>query len=73
MAKVTDFGMARLYDSLNCEARTHLTLTVCPGTDVFMPPEAVKVVPIYTERIDCFSFGVIIIQLLTRQFPKPGN
>ena len=72
-AKVTDFGMARLYNSLNCEARTHLTLTVCPGTDVFMPPEAVKEVPIYTERIDCFSFGVIIIQLLTRQFPKPGN
>ena len=27
----------------------------------------------YTEKIDCFSFGVIIVQTLTRQFPKPGD
>ena len=25
------------------------------------------------EKIDCFSFGVIIIQTLTRQFPNPRN
>ena len=72
-AKVTDFGMAKLYDSLNCEARTRLTLTMCPGTDVFMPPEAVKDDPVYTEKIDCFSFGVLIIQILTQKYPKPGN
>jgi hypothetical protein len=28
---------------------------------------------VYTEKIDCFSFGVIIVQTSTRQFPKPGN
>ena len=72
-AKVTDFGMAKLYDSLNSEARTRLTLTMCPGTDVYMPPEAVKEVPVYTEKIDCFSFGVLIVQILTRKYPKPGN
>ena len=38
-----------------------------------MPPEAVKENPVYNTKIDCFSFGVIIIQLLTRHFPKPGN
>jgi hypothetical protein len=38
-----------------------------------MPPEAVKDEPVYTEKIDCFSFGVIIVQTSTRQFPKPGN
>ena len=27
----------------------------------------------YTEKIDCFSFGVITVQVLTRQFPKPGD
>ena len=27
----------------------------------------------YTEKVDCFSFGVIVIQVLTRQFPNPGN
>ena len=70
-AKVTDFGMASLGDQ-NPRA-THLTFTMCPGTDVFMPPEAVRDKPVYTEKIDCFSFGVITLQILTRQFPKPGD
>ena len=38
-----------------------------------MPPEAVQDTPVYTEKIDCFSFGVITVQILTREFPKPGN
>ena len=71
LAKVTDFGMAKLGD-LNPQA-TRYTFTLCPGTDVYMPPEAVQDEPVYTEKIDCFSFGVIIVQILTRQFPKPGN
>ena len=70
-AKVTDFGMASLGDQ-NPRA-THLTFTMCPGTDVYMPPEAVQDKPMYTEKIDCFSFGVITLQILTRQFPKPGD
>ena len=70
-AKVTDFGMVRLGDQ-NPQA-AHLTFTMCPGTDAYMPPEAVKDKPVYTEKIDCFSFGVIIVQTITRQFPKPGD
>ena len=70
-AKVTDFGMARLGNQ-NPQA-TPLTFTMCPGTDVCMPPEAVQDEPVYTEKIDCFSFGVVTVQILTRQFPKPGN
>ena len=70
-AKVTDFGMAKLGD-LNPQA-TRYTFTMCPGTDVYMPPEAVQDEPVYTEKIDCFSFGVIVVQTLTRQLPKPGN
>ena len=68
-AKVTDFGMARLGDQ-NPRA-TQLTFTMCPDTNVYMPPEAVKDKPVYTEKIDCFSFGVITVQIITRQFPKP--
>jgi serine/threonine protein kinase len=71
LVKVTDFGMARLGD-LNPQV-TRFTNTMCPGTDVYMPPEAVQEKPVYTEKIDCFSFGVVIIQTLTRQFPKPGD
>ena len=71
IAKLTDFGMARLGD-LNFHA-TRITNTMCPGTDVYMPPEAIQDKPVYTEKIDCFSFGVIIVQTLTREFPKPGD
>jgi hypothetical protein len=70
-AKLTDFGMARLGD-LNPQA-TRFTNTMCPGTDVYMPPEAVQDKPVYTEKIDCFSFGVIAIQTMTQEFPKPGD
>jgi DNA anti-recombination protein RmuC len=28
---------------------------------------------VYTEKIDCFSFGVIAIQIMTRLFPQPGD
>ena len=65
-AKVTDLGMARL-------SGLKSTRTMCPGTDVYMPPEAVKDQPLYTEKIDCFSFGVITLQVLTQLFPKPGD
>ena len=50
-----------------------LTLTLCPGSDVYMPPEALKNKPVYTEKIDCFSFGVIAVQIMTRLFPQPGD
>ena len=70
-AKVTDFGMARLAD-LSLQP-SHVSFTLCPGTEVYMPPEAVKDKPEYTEKLDCFSFGVLTIQMLSRQFPKPGG
>ena len=71
-AKVSDFGMARLGEQ-NPRATRLNTFTMCPGTDVYMPPEAVKDKPVYIEKIDCFSFGVITVQIITQQFPKPGD
>ena len=67
-AKVTDFGMAKLSDLI----QEH-SLTQCPGAPVYMPPEAVKKDPVYTVKIDCFSFGVILIHILTLLFPKPAD
>ena len=67
-AKVTDFGMTQLYN-LN----PFRTNTTCPGTAVYMPPEALQGRPEYTEKIDCFSFGVIVLQVLTRQYPNPAD
>ena len=69
-AKVTDFGMATLRVS---EQMTQFSRTMCPGTDVYMPPEAVEEKPLYTEKIDCFSLGVLIVQILTQVYPAPGK
>ena len=68
-AKVTDFGMSRLI-AMHPRATP---LTQCPGTLVYMPPEALMTPPQYSDRLDCFSFGVLIIQVATRQFPNPGE
>ena len=70
-AKVTDFGMAKLCD-INPQA-TRVSFTTCPGTDAYMPPEAVKDKPVYTAKIDCFAIGTLIIQILTRCFPEPRD
>ena len=68
-AKVSDFGMAKLLDT-NCTTMTRLTM--CPGTLPYMPPEALDDPPVYTDKLDSFSFGVLNIQIITRQFPNPG-
>ena len=67
-AKVTDFGMSKLAGA----ASTITPLTMCPGTLAYMPPEALRDPPRYTKKLDCFSEGVIMIQVCTRLWPKPG-
>ena len=69
-AKVTDFGMSKLVDASS--RITRRTLTHCPGTEVYMPPEALMEPPIYTKKLDCFSFGVLVVQTQTRLYPNPG-
>ena len=66
-AKVTDFGVAKL------SSFEMSTLSKNPGTDAYMPPEAMKSIPEYTEKIDCFSFGVLVVQIVTRLAPKPAE
>ena len=67
-AKITDFGMSKLIDA----NRRMTPLTMCPGTVAYMPPEALREPPVYSKKIDCFSFGVLQIQIMTRQFPDPS-
>ena len=68
-AKVTDFGMAKIF---NINRATMTPLTMCPGTLPYMSPEALDDPPVYTKKLDTFSFGVLGIQIMTRQFPDPG-
>ena len=67
-AKVTDFGMSKLANV----APSITPLTICPGTVAYMPPEALREPPRYTKKLDCFSEGVLMIQVCTRLLPDPG-
>ena len=67
-AKVTDFGMSRISSA----APTMTPLTTCPGTLAYMSPEALDEPPTYTKKLDCFSEGVLMIQVCTRLWPEPG-
>ena len=67
-AKVTDFGMSKL---ANVNPRV-TPMTLCPGNLQYMSPEALEEPPSYTEKLDIFSFGVILLQIMTRQFPDAG-
>ena len=68
-AKVTDLGMSKLID-----INPHITpLTMCPGTLVYMPPEALVNSPRYSNKLDWFTYGVLIIQIITREFPDPTD
>ena len=68
-AKVSDFGISKVID-LNKQNITPLSKV--PGTVVYMPPEALTDSPDYSEKLDCFSFGVLAIQIMTRLFPDPS-
>ena len=65
--------MVKLYDVNRSTA--HLTpFTLCPGTMAYyMSPEALGEPPMYTDKLDSFSFGVLSVQIMTCQFPDPGD
>ena len=69
-AKVTDFGMSKFDPIIG----PHLaTMTTCPGTPAFMSPEALNEPPVYTEKLDNFSLGVLIVQIVTHKLPNPSK
>ena len=38
----------------------------------YMPPEALAAEPCYDEKIDIFSFGVLMLEIATQREPSPG-
>ncbi|KAK4261316.1 hypothetical protein QN277_004330 [Acacia crassicarpa] len=63
VAKVADFGLARLTD----DANTHVSTRVM-GTFGYMAPEYATSGKL-TDRSDVFSFGVVLLELLTGRKP----
>lgn len=68
-AKVSDFGVAKLNDPHS----GYTSQTPVPGNICYMPPEVLLQPPTYSERIDEFSLGVCMIEMLTRQYPQPTS
>ena len=72
-AKLTDFGMSKMVDINPRMSRNKISQTTCPGTLAYMPPETLLGKPVYSSKIDIFSTGVLMIQIITRKFPSPSD
>lgn len=68
-AKVTDFGLYRLIDTNPYVS----PLSLSQGTLAYMPPEVLILPPDYSSAMDCFSLGVLLLQIATRKYPAPGD
>ena len=66
-AKVSDLGVARILDL----KPGHRQLTPCPGAIDYMPQEALHENPTYDEKVDCFSYGILMLHLLCGKWPSP--
>ena len=66
-ASIADLGQSKLKN------RPHEYFdSQAPGAMVFMPPEALSPNPHYNEKVDIFSFGVLMLEIATQQGPQPG-
>ena len=57
-AKVTKFGDQKI-------------ITKLPGTQDYMPPEACDPRPVYGPPLDIFSYGTMILNVITQLWPVP--
>ena len=67
-AKISDLGVARI---LNLSLQKITRLTKAPGTPTFMPPEAMVAEPKYDTSVDIFSYGILMIHVLSGKWPEP--
>ena len=68
IAKISDLGVARILN-LSPQQVTHLTKA--PGTPAFMPPEVMIAKPSYDTSVDIFSYGILMIHVLSGKWPEP--
>ena len=64
-AKICDLGMSKFRPT-----DLGFLSTKTPGCLPYMPPEALGKEPQYTEKLDIFSFGVLMLQMVTGEEPN---
>ena len=67
-AKIADLGLAKALETITTQR-----MSTVPGTLAYMPPEATQHNPVYTDKLDVFSFGCVILYTVTQEFPDPTN
>ena len=68
-AKLGDLGVAKVMQSFMANQQ----LTKSPGNQAHMPPEALVNNPKYTNKLDIFSFGCVIIYTVVKKVPMPTD
>lgn len=67
-AKISDLGVAKI---VNLPYSQVTKMTQAPGTQCYMPPEALDPNPSYSTSMDVFSFGILIIHVFSGKWPFP--
>jgi serine/threonine protein kinase len=67
-AKISDLGVAKIFNLTPLQVSR---MTQTPGTPAYMPPEVMTADPIYNESVDEFSFGVMMVHILSGNWPEP--
>ena len=65
-AKIADLGVSKLLDF---KTQAKIAQTKVPGSQNYMPPEALTENPKYGLKLDIFSFGHLMLYTATQEFP----
>ena len=66
--KISDLSVARI---LNLSPLQVSRMTQTLGTPAHMPPEVMIACPVYNESVDEFSYGVMMVHVLSGSWPEP--
>ena len=67
-AKISDLGVAKIVDMSPLQVSR---MTQTPGTPVYMPPEVMIANPKYNTSVDEFSYGILVVHVLSGKWPEP--